>query len=117
MSLDPQTLNPILVQAEIMRFVGLLETATTAVAKRGRAAAEADANYKIAFAQAVLQTEGTVAERDAMATVATQDEYRAKRAAEAVLEAAKEASRNMREQLGALRTVAANLRDLLEHAA
>lgn len=115
--MDPQSINPVECEREIMRFVGLLETATTKVAKRGRAAAEADADYKIAFAKALLASEGTVAERDAQATVATQQEYRAKRAAEAVLEAAKEASRNMREQLGALRSVMANLRSLLEHAA
>lgn len=117
MTLDPQSINPFAVEAEILRFVNLLETATTAVAKRGRDAAMADADYKVAFAKALLVTEGTVAERDAQAAIATQEEYRAKRSAEAVLDAAREAGRNMREQLGALRSVMANVRSLMEHAA
>lgn len=116
MALDPATLSPPIVEAEILRFVGLLERATQAVAKRGRASAEADADYRLAYAKAILDAEGTVQEREAQATVATQAEYRTRKIAEASLDAARDAGRSMREQLGALRSVNANLRPLVDHA-
>lgn len=112
MSLDPAAINPVACEQEIIRIVGLLERATQETARRGRAAAHAEHDYRLAFARAVLASEGTVAERDAHATIKTESEFLARKVAEAALDAARDASRNYREQLGALRTIAANLREL-----
>lgn len=113
MSLDPATLNPAQVEAELLRFVGLLERATQETAKRGKAAALAETAHRVAHARALLAAEGTVAERDAQATLSTETELLARRLAEASLDAARDASRNLREQLGAMRTINANLRELV----
>ncbi len=112
-SLDPATLNPVACERELLRFVGLLEHATQETARRGRAAAEAEVAHRVAYAKAIIAAQGTVAEREALATVATEQELLARRLAEASLDASRDASRNMREQLGALRTVSANLRELV----
>ena len=101
------------VESEIVRLSSLAEKVTTAMARRAVDAAEADAAYKCAFAKALLQTEGTVAEREAQATVATQNEYREYRITDARFKAAQEAGRNYRAQLDALRSINANLRALV----
>lgn len=103
------------VESEITRLSGLAEKVTTEMARRAVDAAEADADYKCSFAKALLQTEGTVAERDAQATVATQKEYRDYRIADARFKAASEAGRNFRAQLDAMRSINANLRSLVDH--
>ncbi len=113
MSLDPAFLNPVACEKEILRFVGLLEHATQETARRGRVAADAEVAHRVAYAKAIIAASGTVSEREALATVATEAELLARRLAEASLDASRDASRNMREQLGALRTVAANLRELV----
>jgi hypothetical protein len=101
------------VEAEIVRLSGLAEKVTTAMARRAVDAANADATYKCEFAKALLQTEGTVAEREAQATIATQNEYRAYRITEAKFKTASEAGRNYRAQLDALRSLNTNLRALV----
>jgi hypothetical protein len=99
--------------AENVRLSEMAEKVTTELARRAVDAAEADRAYKCAFAKALLQSEGTVAERDAQASIATQDEYRAHRIADARFKAASEAGRNYRAQLDALRSVNVNLRPLV----
>lgn len=109
-------MNPVAqadVEAEILRFSALLETATRAVAKRAREAAEADVAYKVAHAKSLLLAEGPQYVRDAEATVKSETELRQKRITEAVLLSAQEAGRNMRSQLDALRSINANLRPLV----
>jgi hypothetical protein len=113
--LDPANINPVAVEKEIVRFVGLLESATTKVYRRGRARAQAKVAYEVAHAEALLKAEGTVDEKKAQAYLAAQKEASTLETTEAVLHAAIEASRNIREQLGALRSVMANTRSLLEH--
>jgi hypothetical protein len=106
-------LNQAQVEAEILRLSNLAERATTALAKRARVAAEADADYKCAHAKAFLEADGTVGEREARAALATQVQYRDRKIAEALLMGAQEAGRNYRAQLDALRSIAANLRALV----
>jgi hypothetical protein len=101
------------IEAEIVRFCEMLEKATQEVAKRARAAAAADANYKVSHAKALLLAEGPQYVRDAEATVRCEQEYREKRAAEAVLLAAQEAGRNYRSQLDGLRSINVNHRALV----
>lgn len=113
-------MNPISqveVEDELLRLSGLLERQVSELAKRARAAAEAEADHKIAYAKATLAVEGpTVAEREAKATLAVEDTYRAWRAAEAVKLAAQEAGRSYRAQLDALRSINSNLRGAIAHS-
>lgn len=67
-------IGPAEVEAEIMRLSGLLDLATTEIAKRARARAVAKADYKVAFAKARLLATGRVAERDDAATIDTEEE-------------------------------------------
>jgi hypothetical protein len=101
------------VEEEMTRLSALCEKVTHEITRRGVAAAEADAAYRLAYAEAYMTVEGTVGERDAQAVVATQAQYRDRRIAEARLEGAKEAGRNYRAQLETLRSINANLRPLV----
>ena len=116
MSLDPSSYTPIEVERELLRYIGLLEQATQQCRKRGIASAEADSDFRTAYARAVVGAEGTVLERESVAAIATQVEYRKKREAEELLHAARSASANLREMVGALRTISANIRQLVEAA-
>jgi len=122
MPLDPQSYNPADVEAELLRYVTLLEQATQECRKRGIASARADAEFRTAWAIATLAADEqatndgkklTVATREALAVRATGPEFLAKREAEEVLHAARSASSNLREMVGALRTIATNLRELV----
>jgi hypothetical protein len=101
------------VEAEIMRLSSMAEKVTLEMAKRAQAAAEADAAYKVAHAQAFLKADGSVAVREALAAVETEELYRARKIAEAKLLSAQEAGRNYRAQLDSLRSVNSNLRALV----
>lgn len=101
------------IEAEIVRLSRLAEEVTQKLAKRARAAAEADVAYKVSHAKALLLAEGPQYVRDAEATVQTEQEYRERRATEALLLAAQEAGRNYRAQLDALRSINANHRALV----
>ena len=101
------------IEAEILRLSALAEKVTRELARRARAAAEADATYKVAHAKALLLADGPQYVRDAEATVKTETELIEKRSTEALLLAAQEAGRNYRAQLDALRSINANHRALV----
>lgn len=101
------------VEAEILRLSALAEKVTTTLAKRAVESAEKDAAYRNAHARAILASTGTVAEREAQAAVETEAQYLDRKLAEAKLDAAKEAGRNYRAQLDALRSINANLRSMV----
>lgn len=110
------TLSANEIDDEIMRISQRLDKQVTVLAKRARAAAEADVEWKIAHAKAILTTEGaTVGEREAKALLACEDVYRAHKAADAVLLAAQEAGRSLRSQADALRTLATSQRAALTY--
>lgn len=104
--------DPARVDAEIERLVGLLEEATNEYAKLAREEAEARARRDIARAKAYFLAEGTIPEREASALLAVEEEEFAYRRAEALADVQREKLRSLREQLGALRTIAANLREV-----
>ncbi len=80
-------------------------------------AAEAEAEYRVEFAKALLRAEGaTVAEREARATLATERLLRDRKVKEAVAAASLEAQRSLREQLQAVRSVGASVRAAMEMA-
>ena len=101
------------IEAEILRLSARAEHITQEIAKRARAAAEADVTYKVAHAKALLLAEGPQYIRDAEATGQTAVEYRERRGTEALLLSAQEAGRNVRAQLDALRSINANHRALV----
>jgi hypothetical protein len=108
------------VESEIVRLSTLCEKATSEVARRSRAAAEADTTYDLAYAKAFLmakQTEDGSRVSDetakAEARLACAVELGERNNTSAVLDAAKEAGRNYRAQLDALRSINANLRGVV----
>lgn len=109
MDIDPMSQHDI--EDTIASLMRAAQRVTIEVGERSRAAADADADYKIAHAKALLEAEGTVAEREARALLACADEYRERRTAEALLLSAQEAGRNVRARLEASRSLAANIRE------
>jgi len=108
-----EPISQVHIESEILRLSALAESVTQKLAERARAAAEADVTYKVAHAKALLRSDGPQYVRDADATVKTEQEYREKRATEALLLAAQEAGRNYRAQLDSLRSINANHRQLV----
>lgn len=111
-------LNPMSVEKKLLELSDLLEDATNKILKRSIDAAHADADYKIAWAKSVTlaragERKMTVDEVEATAATATQNEYRNKVVTQAVLDSAREAARNIRSQLDALRSVNSNMRALV----
>lgn len=114
--LDP--LSQIQVEDEIRRLSNELTKATSFNAQAAERAAQADVDYKLARARALIDLRGkggTVPEKEAtvLASVATQFENA--KLAEAIYEASKEKGRNLRTQLDALRTIAANIRAAIDY--
>ena len=110
-------LSPDEISAEIIRISGRLDWQVGEIAKRARAAADAEVAYKVAHAKALLQAEGKNApERDARALIACAEQYALHKGADAVLLAAQEAGRSMRSQIDALRTLAATMRAAIANA-
>jgi len=106
-------LSQVEVEQELMRLSQMAEKALQELAKRARAAAEAEVAHKVARAKALLAAEGTVAEREALADVQTERLFLQRRMAEALLLSAQEAGRTYRAQLEAIRSVNVNLRGLV----
>lgn len=110
-------LSPDEITAEIVRISQRLDFQVGEIAKRARAAAEAEVDYKLAHARAILQVEGsTVGEREAKALLDCAKEYALHKGADAVLLAAQEAGRSLRAQIDALRTLSAAHRAALTNA-
>lgn len=119
---DHQGLDPMSqarVEDEIRRLSRQLTAVTEEVAHAGTQAATTDVDYKLAYARKMLELRGetgTVAVKDAMALDACASQYEAMRIAEAVYKALQEKGRNLRSQLDALRTIAANVRSVVSHS-
>lgn len=109
-----QPLSQVEIEQEIVRISALSERAVTELARRAVSAAEADAAYRVAHAQAYLMTSGkTVNERESQAMLECADERLAAKIAEAMVLGATEAARSYRAQLSALQTLASNQRALI----
>lgn len=110
-------LSDIDISSEILRISGRLDFQVGEIAKRAKAAAEAEVAFKLAHAKASLTVEGkTVGEREARALLECASEYALHKGAEAVLLAAQEAGRSLRAQIDALRTLSAAQRHALTYA-
>jgi chromosome segregation ATPase len=115
-------LNPLSqheVETEIRRLSDRLTFLTQHQATIAREAAQADVDYKLKHARTLLELRGhggTVGEKEAQVLQICSQEYENAKIAEAVWKADQEAGRNLRSQLDALRTIAANIRDQVYHA-
>lgn len=108
------------VEGEISRLSSAMEDALDQLARNAIDAAEAEAEYKIKYAQKLLQAGGlegsgrggrtTVDEREAIALGQCEPEFRARLIKEAHHGVSQEKLRTMRSQIDALRTIAANIR-------
>ncbi len=91
--------------SEIERLIGLLELKTDEYRVYAVEAAEAEVDYKKSFALALLRADGSVAQREAEATLKADEELRKRRAAEAVRDSCLEAMRSLRAQLSAYQSL------------
>lgn len=104
-------LLPGVVDAELLRLSGLLETATERLAKAIQQDASAESRWKKLEAASLLRSERKSEDlRRAEALDANAEAYTMALSARAVAEAMREKCRSLRNQLEALRTLAANLR-------
>jgi hypothetical protein len=104
-------LTPVDVEGELDRLATKLETKSDELAQLLQRAAEADVNYRLAHAKALLRAEGdTVSEREATATLAVEAELRERKTTEAVAHACLESVRSLRDQLSAVQSINANTR-------
>jgi hypothetical protein len=115
---DLNPLSQLEVEAEIRRLSGRLEFLTQHMASAARQAAQADVDYKLKQARALIDKighGGTVGEKEAAVLAECAEEFERWKLEEAVLKADQEAGRNLRAQLDALRTIAANIRPQVAH--
>jgi len=106
------------VEREILRLSRRLSELTENIASASTAAAQTDVNYKRAHSKVWLglrNFEGTIPEKEAAAVEATIAELEASKLAEATYRALQEAGRNLRAQLMALQTIAANIRAAVDY--
>lgn len=102
--------------AEIRRLIDLLDKSLELLNEEAREYAEAEDAYRMAKARAYMQAEGTVAERQAQADLATSAERRRAYIADGLRQAALEAVRSRRGQLSAMQSLLAKDRAEAEFA-
>lgn len=114
--MDEYAVNPLAqaeVEEQIMRLSHRLSQITQEVADAAVSQAKAEAAYKRLAARAWLDLrghKGTVPEKEAEVMERCGQEYEDMKIAEAVSKASYESGRNVRTQLEALRSIAANIR-------
>lgn len=113
---DPDPLAPAVVEQNISELSTELSRVTSELYKATRDAARARHDHRVARARAYLAAEGTVAEREAHAELASAEKMLARELAEAVERALVENGRNARSQLEGMRSLNTNLRPAVAHA-
>lgn len=108
-------LTQVEVESRIAHLVDAMEEATDTFEDLARKSANAEADFRKHSALAIIAQiqhgeKMTVGERTARAEVMSSDDHRAYLIARAARDACREHLTTMREQLNALRTVAANIR-------
>lgn len=112
---DPWAMHDI--EAQIHELMQRANAITIDLADYSRRAAAAEHLYRLALARATLTAEGkTVAEREAAALLAVEEQHWTYKEATATLAATQEAGRMVRTQLDAMRTLAANVRPAMANA-
>jgi hypothetical protein len=104
-------LTPTQTEAELRRLARKLEERTDALAEVLQAAAEADVEYQVNYARAILvSNEKTVSRQEADATVRCEDLLWKRKTTEAVANAAKASVNSLRDQIDAVRSINSNVR-------
>ncbi len=103
------------IEERIIALSDAMEDGTRIYQERRSAAANAEVEYKLAMwterlARPVIRGVRTVDEQEAEANIAVEGLYRDHKAADALLDAAKDAQITLRARLDAERTLAANYR-------
>lgn len=93
-----------------------LSRITTELYAASSRAAEARYQWRVGQARAFLESTGTVAEREARATLVAEDQLHEKELACAVEDSLKVAAANVRSQLAGLQSLAANTRAAVLHS-
>lgn len=111
MSMD-QDFNQVDVEQAMWNAVSTAEEIVRAIRKRAEEAESSEARYRVAKAEAFLrQKDGTVAEREARAVLATEAELFDRGVKRALLKSVEAAARANREGQQTLRSLNTNLRD------
>ena len=105
-------MNPADVEGELLRLVERLEEATLELGRLAEQAAHAEVAAKLGYAKAFLAATGPVASREATATVESAEAALARRLAEGRHHSQRELLATIRTSIDALRTIAANMRNL-----
>ena len=103
-------MNPGAVPLDIESILEKLVDATEALDEIWKDAANAEIIHKTAYAKAYLKAEGTIAEREAQATVDVDAEFVDRRMADARLGVQRELLSSLRAQLDGVRSLNANMR-------
>lgn len=99
------------VDGTLVRLCERLEDVISDIREASARAAEAEVQYRTAYARALLHADGkTAAAREAAAVMAVSDDLLRYRLANARLVSAQETGRILRAQLDAWRTINANMR-------
>ena len=112
-----RTLSPVDVEFSILDLCDALEAETEQYASLSEGAASAEADYKLKYAKTHVQLAAsknvkmTVHERQAIADLQSNDEFRIFKINEARRQSSKEALLSIRARLDALRTLSASLRN------
>lgn len=113
---SPSPLSLDVVEHNLAELSQELSEVTTRLYSATRDAAMARWTYRVAHARALLAAKGTVAEKDAMATVECSRELERRELTEAVEDSLRVASSNLRAQLSGMQSLANGLRSAVVHA-
>jgi hypothetical protein len=106
--------SPSMIESEIVRLGELLENTTHEFGKMVEEADMAEAHYRIAFAKAFVRyrlgEKSSEKTAEQQATIECEDLLLARKAAEGRARHLEESCRSLREQLGAARSLGANIR-------
>jgi hypothetical protein len=99
-------------EQELTRLVRVLRDATNRLEPMAREMVDADADFKVAYAKAYLVAGGPIPEREAKASVDTDDAYRKKLLAGELLRVQKAKVEAVRDAISAVQSLNANARYL-----
>lgn len=106
-------IDQVAVESEINRLRTILEKETDTFEILAVDAAKKEAHYKAAWASAYIHEKGSIKEREAWADYRMEEQCNDFKIAEALVKAKREKLASLRTSIDALRTLAANVRSLV----
>lgn len=98
------------IEEELMRLSGMLETETEVFAVLAEDHAKKEARYKVEWAKVYLSEEGSIKHRESLAEYKNAENLYDMKISDALLRSKREKLFSLRDSMGALRTLAANVR-------